>query len=159
LPIRQRIQRAVIGSLCIGESISVAMIAGVRSHAADPTAHAVLTQMLADESVHSRFGWWWLALEQDRITDTERAAIEAWLPEVFDGLERSVRPSASALQSLHTFRHGPFGTFSPCERDAAFTRCLQETVLPGLERAGFSARAARANALTKRLEGLNATSV
>src|SRR5690606_19882903 len=55
LPLRRRVLATVIGSLCVGETVSVQMIRGVRESASDPVTHAVLTRMLADESFHSRF--------------------------------------------------------------------------------------------------------
>ena len=142
LPLRQRILRSVIGSLCIGETISVAMIAGVRQHAESPVAHEVLTRMLADESFHSRFGWWWL--EEHRLTDGEHAWLERWLPRVLAAVERTARPSPEQLagETERPHVHSPYGSMSFAEREDAFLRAIDETILPSFERQGIDARAA-----------------
>ena len=80
LPLTQRIARGIVGSMCVGETISVAMLEGVRRNATDPTVRAVLTQMLADESFHSRFGWWWLA--HTNLDETTRADLRRFVPRV-----------------------------------------------------------------------------
>ena len=139
LPLRTRILRTVVGSLCIGETISVAMIQGVRQHATDPVVHASLTRMLADESFHSRFGWWWLELEAPRLTPEERVQLEGYAGRALAHIERGARPSqeVAAGASQQRYEHGPFGTMSPVEREAAFLKVVHGTILPGLERAGI----------------------
>ena len=136
-PIERRILRTVLGSLCIGETISVAMIGGVRKHATDPQVQSILTTMLADESVHSRFGWWWLA--QFPLRDEDRAWANGWLPRVFAGIEKTARPSAAQLTAAagRPYEYGPFGAMSPTERDAAFLAAIEDHILPGLDRAGL----------------------
>lgn len=141
LPLRARILRTVVGSLCIGETISVAMIQGVRQHASDPVVHAALTRMLADESFHSRFGWWWLELEAPRLTKDEVGQLESYVGRALAQIERASRPSqeVAAGASQQRFEHGPFGTMSPDEREAAFLKVVHGTILPGLERMGIDA--------------------
>ena len=56
LPLNLRVLQTVLGSLCVGETISVHMIKGVRDNTTDPVVRAVLTRLLADMSLHSRFG-------------------------------------------------------------------------------------------------------
>lgn len=141
-PLRRRILRSVIGSMCIGETLSVAMIAGVRENASDPVVHEVLTTMLADESFHSRFGWWWL--EGHALDDDDHTWLDAWLPRVFAGVERGARPSPDQLAREEERPHvaSPFGSMAHGAREAAFLRTMEQTILPGLERHGIAARAA-----------------
>jgi|GEM_PF-3584304 len=143
-PLRERILRTVIGSLCVGETISVAMLASVRAHASDDTTQHVLTRMLADESFHSRFGWWWLENFGAEITPSEQQMLERWLPKVLGGVEQMMLPQsaasgATAEGKAPAYVHSPFGSASPEERSAALGRVLHETILPGLERAGIAA--------------------
>ena len=135
-PLRERILKTVVGSLCIGETISVAMLAGVRAEATDPFVSRLLTRMLADESFHSRFGWWWLESEAAAITDAERAMLQAWLPKVLASVEASIRPQPSARAYVAC----PFGSMSPEARGQALDHVLERTILPGLERAGLHLR-------------------
>jgi hypothetical protein len=139
LPLHLRILRSVVGSCCIGETVSVQMIAGVRKSACDPVVAPVLTQMLADESFHSRFGWWWL--EAHTLTDDEHAYLEKWLPKVFRAIEEGARPTKQALerQASRPYVASPFGSMSATEREAAFMKAVEETILPGLTKAGVDA--------------------
>ena len=60
LPVELRVARSVVGSMCIGETVSVFMLRAARERATDPVAREVLTRMSSDEAFHSRFGWLWL---------------------------------------------------------------------------------------------------
>lgn len=145
-PLRDRILKTVIGSLCIGETISVAMLAGVRESATDPFVSRLLTQMLADESFHSRFGWWWLESERARITREERAMLDAWLPKVLASID-AMRPEGAALAAPYVA--SPFGSMAPRARAEALDRAIERTILPGLERAGIDGRGAWARRAVK----------
>lgn len=136
-PLRERVLRTVVGSLCIGETISVAMLAAVRVHATDDAAQRVLTRMLADESFHARFGWWWLERFGAEITETEHRMLAGWLPKVLGSVERNMLPAPGA--SGLSYAQSPFGSASPGERSGALDRVMHETILPGLERAGIAA--------------------
>jgi hypothetical protein len=118
------------------------MSAGVRAHATDPVVNALLTRLLADESFHSRFGWWWLEHEADSLTGEDRALIDGFLPRAFAGIERAARPPKAALEGGAPYHHGPFGAMSPAEREEAFVRTLEKQILPGFEELGIDAAAA-----------------
>ena len=137
LPLRERILRTVIASLCIGETVSVAMIAGVRESATDPVVAQVLTQMLADESFHSRFGWWWLDRYAPTLTDEEHASLARWVPRVLDGVVKQASPTAAQQASAASYAPSPFGSMAPSDREAALSRALSRHIVPGLRRAGI----------------------
>jgi hypothetical protein len=139
LPLRTRVLRTVVGSLCIGETVSVAMIQGVRKNATDPVVHAALTRMLADESFHSRFGWWWLELEAPRLSPEERSSLDSFIVRAMAAVEKAARPSQEVIAGVanKTFDPGPFGAMSVDERESAFLRVMHGTIVPGLEAAGF----------------------
>lgn len=143
LPVRARVLRTMAYSMCIGECISVAMIRGVREGATDTRARATLTVMLADESFHGRFGWWFLEHERARMTPAEVELIERGLPSVFAAVEQGAIGNVSGHASARrVFRPTPFGSMSPDARREAFERCIGDVVIPGFERLGFGARAA-----------------
>jgi hypothetical protein len=138
VPQNLRVLATIVGSLCVGETISVHMIAGVRRHATDPVVAPLLTRLLADESFHSRFGWWWLV--QHTLTDDEHHFLARWLPKVLDNLAKTVRPSAEKIARARPFVASPFGSMPVAERAAAFDKAMNETIVPGLGRAGIDAR-------------------
>ena len=140
LPLRRRVLKTIVGSLCVGETISVSMIRGVRDNATDVTVHAVLTQMLSDESFHSRFGWWWL--EQADVTDKEREWVNRYLTKLLPAVERGVRPSDEKLaRNQDDYVYSPFGSMKFKERDAAFDWAMHDRVIPSFDKLGFDATA------------------
>jgi len=137
LSLQRRTLQMVLGSLCIGETLSVAMIAGVRKHTSDPVTHDVMTRLLADESFHSRFGWWWL--ESMPLTDEDHEFARTYLAKLLPSVAASLRPSAEALAKPHSY--SPFGSMSAAERERAFTETMETKVLPGFDAAGLDASA------------------
>lgn len=106
--IRQRALHHAIGSCGIGETISVTMLAGTRDNSSDPIARATLTQMLRDESFHSRFGWLWMTdLE---FTDEDHKWLERFIPRVFGQLPNSIPMNKRA------YVESPFGSMPNQER-------------------------------------------
>ena len=57
LPLLERVLSTVFGSLCVGETLSVALLAATRDVTQEPLTKAVLTQFTRDESIHSQLGW------------------------------------------------------------------------------------------------------
>ena len=135
LPLHLRTLQTVLGSLCVGETISVHMIKGVREHASDPVVHALLTRLLADESFHSRFGWWWL--REIDMSDEEQRFAKQYVQKLLPHVIRSMRPKATGKP--HTY--SPFGSMSVEERAAAFDDAMHKTILPGFDAAGLEASA------------------
>ncbi|MCA9615179.1 MAG: ferritin-like domain-containing protein [Sandaracinus sp.] len=141
LPLQQRVLATVLGSLCIGETISVHMIAGVRKGASDPVVHEVLTRLLADESFHSRFGWWWL--ESMPLTDDDHAFARRYLAKLLPSVARQMAPMTASKKVAPS----PFGSLGGDERRDAFETAMHKTILPGFDAAGLDA-----SALWKRLQ-------
>ncbi|HJL04749.1 MAG TPA: hypothetical protein RMH85_05270 [Polyangiaceae bacterium LLY-WYZ-15_(1-7)] len=137
LPLKRRILATVLGSLCVGETISVHMIKGVRAHASDATTHAVLTRMLADESFHSRFGWWWL--ESMPLEGEDAKWARAYLARLLPSVAKSLAPMQAPKKKPHVY--SPFGSMAPEERREAFDAAMHGTILPGFDRAGLEATA------------------
>ena len=137
LSLKRRTLQMVLGSLCIGETVSVAMIAGVREHTTDPATHEVMTRLLADESFHSRFGWWWL--ESMPLSDEDHEFAQSYLERLLPSVQASIRPKAGSLGKPH--RYSPFGSMSAGERDRAFVATMEDRILPGFDRAGLEATA------------------
>ena len=117
-----RAMQLAIGSCCIGETISVIMLAGVREGASDPVAHGELTQMLKDESFHSRFGWLWL--EKMDLQGRDIRWLNSYVPKVFANIEPGIVPKDVDAQ----FTENPFGAMSNRERSDRFYTAMDEIV-------------------------------
>ncbi|MCZ7687003.1 MAG: ferritin-like domain-containing protein [Sandaracinaceae bacterium] len=147
LPLKRRVLATVLGSLCAGETISVQMIRGVRESATDPVVHAVLTRMLADESFHSRFGWWWL--EAMPLDGEERAWADRYLARLLPHLAAQLAPPAAVSRP---YVPSPSGSMSAEERQEAFLTAVEKTIVPGFDRAGLSASVIWAGVKARREE-------
>lgn len=132
-PLSRRILTTVLGSLCVGETVSVHMIKAVRENASDRVTHDVLTQLLKDESFHSRFGWWWL--EAMPLDDADRAWGQRYVARLLPSLAQELTPKPAK----RPFAANPFGNASAEARTAAFADALSGTILPGFDRAGLDA--------------------
>ncbi len=135
LPLKLRVLQTVLGSLCVGETISVHMIKGVREHASEPVIHALLTRLLADESYHSRIGWWWL--REIEMSDEERTFAKRYVAKMLPHIIKTMRPKLNGKK--HTY--SPFGSMSAEERLDAFDAAMHKTILPGFDAAGLEASA------------------
>ena len=118
--VRQRALHHAIGSCGIGETISVTMLAGTRDNASDPVARATLTQMLRDESFHSRFGWLWMS--SLAFTDADRQWLDRFIPRVFGHLPNSIP------MNKKDYVHSPFGAMPNGERTDRLYEAIDEIV-------------------------------
>lgn len=142
LPIRDRILRCAMGSLCIGETVSVRLLAAVRDEAEDSLAKSVLQQLVADESVHSRFGWRLLEFLAETLTPKERKTLQKLLPKYLHAAEKSVRGSAVPAKSENPLVSGPrmpFGSLGADKRRQVFYRSIEEDVIRRFDKLGFDA--------------------
>jgi hypothetical protein len=128
----ERVLDLTLGFLCIGETLSARLIGAVRAKATDPLAHAVLTEMLADESIHGQFGWTVLELLTPVLTTAQRRAVRRRIPRLLKAMKAAVDDSAGDGSSSN-----PFGALSGKDRTKVFERCVAKDVRPRLERLGY----------------------
>lgn len=128
----ERVLDLTLGFLCLGETISARLIAAVRAKATDPLAHAVLTQMLADESIHGQFGWTVLELLVPILAPKQRRAVGKRIPKLLAQMKAAVDESAGDGASKN-----PFGALSEKDRTRVFNRCVAKDIRPRLDRLGF----------------------
>lgn len=115
----------VIGSLCIGETLSVALLAATRDVAEDPLARALLKTLTADESVHSQLGWALLPLLWPMATKGRRRHLTA-------GLRTSLKLAREAVfagGSAEGGERNPFGELFLGERTEVYEQSLERDVL------------------------------
>ena len=149
LPARLRILHTVVGSLCIGETVSVRLLAAVRDNTVDPLARSVITCLTADESIHSRFGWTLLGLMAPSLTTAEREEIDRRLPVYLAATAMVAAPgsdpnevASDSPNPLATAPANPFGSLPAKARREVFFECLENDILKGFEALGIDARRA-----------------
>jgi hypothetical protein len=128
----ERVLDLTLGFLCIGETLSARLIAAVRSKATDPLAHAVLTEMLADESIHGQFGWTVLELITPVLSPAQRRAVRKRIPRLLAQMKTAVDESAGDGASTN-----PFGALSAKDRTRVFKSCVAKDIRPRLDRLGY----------------------
>ena len=127
----ERVLNLTLSFLCVGETLSARLISAVRARASDPLAHAVLTQMLKDESIHAQFGWTLLELVTSLLTRAERTAVRRRVPLLLSQMKQAVEVSAGDGAARN-----PFGALSASERQAVFRQCVAKDIRPRLKRLG-----------------------
>lgn len=142
---------ATLEACCFGETLSVPMLKAISTVATEPSARAAADQILRDEHLHAKFGWETLAYLLEGMSDDGRAALQAGLPPLFRGFERSccqhVTLEEVAQAPTVTVRPGRddepnLGTLTPHEYAVIFYATVESELMPGLIRLGFDAAAA-----------------
>lgn len=128
-----RVLDLTLGFLCIGETLSARLIQAVRKNTKDPLAHAVLTEMLADESIHGQFGWTVLEVIAPVLTAQQKAAIRRRVPTLLKQMKHAVDESAGDGSSSN-----PFGALSAKARQQVYRTCVEKDLKPRLKRLGYS---------------------
>jgi hypothetical protein len=73
-PLRRAVERAV-RLCCVGEALSVPLLAGSRRAAGHPLTRGVLDRIVKDEPPHAALGWLVLQWAADRLDGPERARL------------------------------------------------------------------------------------
>lgn len=133
LPPVHRIYHQVIGSLCVGETMSVAMIRAVRNATKDPLAKALMTSLLRDESFHSRLGWNLLEFFHQRDPQGVQGFIEQNAPSYIAAAKQVTIADPEAKEPpFNSFGHLPSSA-----RTAAALKCVEEDIIKPFENMGF----------------------
>lgn len=127
---------AVLGELCLGETLAVPYFAAMRRRARHPAVTPVLDRVLQDEAVHRALGWELL----DALLELEpgvRDLAEARLPAL---LQRFAAyrdpPGAPPL----TDEERACGLLDNAEYDEIFARTFAEDLQPRFARRGVTLR-------------------
>jgi hypothetical protein len=132
------LDRAMLETAALSETLAGALIDACRRGAEDPTARALLTSILGDEVHHARLGWYYLAWRAPSWTQAERQRLADRAGEMVMGVEaqfqrgrdapRGSRRAARALGVLDT----------PSQR-RAMHRVLSDEIVPALDALGLGA--------------------
>jgi hypothetical protein len=126
-PVHVRVVQSLAGSLCIGETLSTAILAATRKVTKDALAKEVITALTRDESFHGQLGWTllpqlWPVLsvkEQRRVKARIKDDLQAAKEAVFEGCGHDDTEDA----------RNPFGHLKNAERKVVFERALERDVL------------------------------
>jgi hypothetical protein len=68
-----RAAELVVRTSCVGESLTVPMLKLSRHLAGSQLVAAAINKIVADESGHAQFGWWFMDWADDQLSDADRA--------------------------------------------------------------------------------------
>lgn len=123
-----RAAELVVRTSCVGESLTVPMLKLSRGLAGSKLVEAALRKIVADESGHAQFGWWFLDWADPQLVDSDRAHLST----IASNTVRAFAPllgrecSASGL-----------GVVSCDHYDGAFARAVTEQVARPLAERGI----------------------
>lgn len=140
-PLRVRALQTLTGSLCIGETLSTALLAATRDVTEDPLAREVVTALTRDESFHSQLGWTLLAQlwpvlnarEKKRVEKRITMDLESAREAVFEGCDFDDTESP----------RNPFGHLKNAERTKVYEKSLERDVLRRFDKLGIKVKASR----------------
>ncbi len=128
-PLEQVIEMATT-SLCIGESISCALLGAAAKVATDPMAKAVLTRMTADESIHGQAGFHYLAVLLPVLSKKRRRWLES------RASEAAVMAFGICLDPYDDVTH-PFGNLPYARLEPVMRATWKRVIRPGFEKLGL----------------------
>jgi hypothetical protein len=126
----------------ISETHSISFFIASLDRLEDPFLRAVTRDLLSDEILHGRFGFYYLQAWSDWLSERPavRASISRYLRHAFAACERAITREPSA------HGHGPddarLGLVPHEETRVIFEQTMLNAVVPGLERFGLDAEAA-----------------
>ena len=71
-PLRHQVEEQVISLLCVGETLSLPLLAGCMRASSHPLIQLVLKRIVQDEADHGRLGWDYLEWAQTDFNDDDR---------------------------------------------------------------------------------------
>ncbi|MCA9604712.1 MAG: diiron oxygenase [Myxococcales bacterium] len=86
----ERALRNVTFACCLSETVSVGLLTAEKEETTEPLIRPVVEQLAADEVLHARFGWIWLATAWPSLDATQKERFADWLKLGFASLERSM---------------------------------------------------------------------
>jgi hypothetical protein len=123
--------------ICVTETHSAAVLAATRNATTDPTAHAVLSVMVADEVTHSQIGWSYLRHAIDAGGPSVIAAVAEMVPAVLRGLIADIeeRPDIPIPDAVRA--HGVMSHAEDCK---VAWNCVTQMLVPGFAALGIPIR-------------------
>lgn len=138
ISLRERALRNVIYTTCLSELVACARFVAVIDRTVDPFMRAALRALLADEVLHGQFGFHYLSLEAEWLSENPavRASVERYLVHAFHVIEQELAPAGHATLSSEERAIGMED--APLAREV-FYNTVERAIVPGLMRFGLAA--------------------
>ena len=130
---------------CLSETTSVALLTEERERTREPAILRVVDQLAADEVLHAKLGWSYLAYALPDLDADERARLPTFLRAAFAYVEGKMLGAMPVGLSLSDEEHAQLaalGVQTGEEGRQLFYATAREVVVPRLEDHGLPARAA-----------------
>ena len=137
--------RNLLSICCMSETVAVALIGAERLETGPKNIEDLLRTILADEVGHARFGWRLLDELSPRIDDAMRARLSDYLISAFQHLEEHELEHLPALASPSPVA-AAVGVCDGNDARRLFFDCVENVIIPGLEKRGFDGASAWAAA-------------
>jgi len=132
--------RSAILLSCLGETFACTELAMLRNRCDDPVAHGVLTVFLADEIVHARVGWAYLAHAFKTTDDATRRSVAEAIPEYVAGIARNLFGADDVAAAVDVTNDDPrlaaHGVCSMREEQDLYRTFVPDVFIPGLRAIG-----------------------
>ncbi len=128
--------RSAIVLSCLGETFACTELAMLRNRAVDPVVHGVLTIFLADEIVHARVGWAYLAHAFKTADAATRASVASAIPSYVAGIAANLFGTDEAPAAVDVTnddeRLANHGVCSMREEQDLYRTFVPDVFIPGL---------------------------
>ena len=132
--------RSAILLSCLGETFACTELAMLRDRAVDPVVRGVLTVFLADEIVHARVGWAYLAHALKTADERTKTSVAEAVPGYIAGIAANLFGTAEAPAVIDVTnddpRLGEHGVCSMREERDLYRAFVPDVFLPGLRAVG-----------------------
>lgn len=133
--------RNLLSISCLSETVAVALIRAEHNEVGPPELTGCLTEILADEVQHARFGWDVLRDLGDRLTPELAQRLGDYLVCAFRHL-REHELAHLPIDPGTTDEAARYGVCDGGEARTLFFRTVEDVIVPGLEKHGIPGRAA-----------------
>lgn len=127
---------------CLSETVSVSLLSEERDATTEPVIRRVVEQLAADEVLHARLGWAYLAQTLPELSDEERGRVPKFLRAAFAQIERDMLGAmplgADASEADEELLHA-LGVSLSVDGREIFAATMHEVVIPRLEDHGVPA--------------------
>lgn len=138
----ERALRNVTFACCLSETVSVGLLSAEKEETTEPLIRGVVEQLAADEVLHARFGWIYLAVAWPALDATQRDRFADWLKLGFASLERAMLANMplGADDEEVVAAAARLGVLDSREAREILRDTVETVILPRLEDHGVPAR-------------------
>ena len=126
-PLGVRVIQTIVGSLCIGETLSTAILAATRKVTKDRLAREVVTALTRDESFHGQLGWTLLPQLWPSLSSKEQRRVRTRIGHDLESAKEAIFEGCDGDDSKDA--RNPFGHLKNAERQVVFAEAIERDVL------------------------------